>query len=390
MLVSESTPSGTGKAAKPLWDPSGVTVIQHARRSVQCLYGNHWPWIIALYFSLAIICGYVSWSKVVVDSKGNIYTNQTSVELQRSLISDNPEGVALWPGWRTRIFIPYILAAGERYLGIPYRVSHDGVRLAFIFLAALVFHWHLRTWFSLQETLTGTVLMLGTITITFNNWIPIVNDFPELVGMTVCVASLIRQRWTLIVVGLCLYTFNRETSIIFLLVAVVYLYAAKASFPRMLMVNGAIVLTWWTTFMTARHLAGVEGSWFLQPGLQGQGQGFLHEVIGLVQELWPRRLASILALLDRPHPYNVNWAFVLVLNIFWLLPVIAWKSIPVPLRSLYIGGLLGGLTIFVLVGVLNEAGRLMIPLYPLLYPAGLYVLFHYVLHEETRLPEPQA
>lgn len=350
-----------------------------ATTNLRHIYGPRWPWLFALYFSLATICGYVSWSKVVIGEKGAVYSNQTSVDVQVSLVSEKPEGLALWPGVRARVLVPYLLVGAKKYLGIPYRVTHDATRLVFIFLAALLFHWHLRRWFSLQEALTGTALLLGTITITFNNWFPIVTDFPELVGMTICVAALVRQRWILMLVGLCLYTLNKETSIIFLAAAVCFLYTDKRSLAKMAVIAAGILMTWGGTYMAARHLAGVgAGEWFLRPGLGGQGQGFLPELIGLVQDLWPRRLASILALLQNPHPYNVNWAFVLVLNVFWALPLIAWRGIPSPLKRLYVGGLLGGLTIFSLVGVLNEAGRLMIPLYPLIYPAGLYALFRYV------------
>lgn len=347
-------------------------------------YGPRWQWLLALYVSLAIICGYVSWSKVVVGPDGSVYTNQTSVDVQVALVSENPEGLALWPGWRSRVLVPYLLVGANKYLGIPYRVTHDGLRLTFIILAALLFHWHLRAWFSLQEALTGTVLMLATITISFNNWFPNVTDFPELVGMTVCVAALVRQKWLLMLVSLCLYTLNRETSIILLGVVVCYLYAGRNSLPRVLAVTGAVFLSWWGTYMAARHVAGVGSGWFLQPGLSGHGQGFVQEFIGLIRELWPRRLASILALFQNPHPYNVNLAFILLLNVFWLLPFVAWRSLPSALRRLYVGGLLGGLTIFCIAGVLNEAGRHMIPLYPLVYPAGLYVLFHYVTPSQDR------
>ncbi len=342
------------------------------------VYGPRWPWLFALYFSLAVICGYVSWSRVVIDEKGKVYTNQTGVDVLVSMVSDKPEGNALYPQMRSRVLIPYVLVGAKKYLGIPYRLTHDATRLMFIFLAALLFHWHLRTWFSLQEALTGTALLLGTITITFNTWTPISTDFPELIGMTVCVAALVRQRWVLMLVALSVYTLNRETSILLLGGAVCFLYTDRTSLPKVLAVSAGIFVTWWSTYMAARYLAGVGTGWFVVPGGTGHGQGFVREVIGLVQDLWPRRLASILSLLQNPHPYNVNWSFVLVLNVFWALPLIAWRSVPSPLKRLYVGGLLGGLTMLSLVGVLNEAGRYMIPLYALIYPAGLYVLFRYV------------
>ncbi len=342
------------------------------------VYGPRWPWLFALYFSLATICGYVSWSRVVIDEKGNVYTNQTSVDVLVSTVSEKPEGLAVWPQIRSRVLVPYLLVGAKKYLGVPYRVTHDGTRLMFIFLAAVLFHWHLRTWFSLHEALTGTALLLGTITITFNTWFPVATDFPELVGMTICVALLVRQRWGWMLVALSVSTLNRETSVILLAVALCYLYEGTRSIPKVLAVAGAIAVTWWATLMVARHLAGVGAGWVLQPGVSGEGEGLRREIIGFLQNIWPRRLVSIMSLLRNPHPYNVNWSFFLVLNIFWVLPLTAWRSIPFELRRLYVGGLLGGFPIVLLAGVLNEAGRHMIPLYPLVYPAGLFILFHYV------------
>lgn len=353
--------------------------------SLREVYGPRWPWLLALYFSLATICGYVSWSRVVIDEKGTVYTNQTSVDVLVSTVSEKPEGTAVWPQIRSRVLVPYLLVGAKKYLGVSYRVTHDGTRLIFIFLSAVLFHWHLRTWFSLHEALTGTALLLGTITITFNTWFPVATDFPELVGMTISAALLVRQRWVWMLVALSVYTLNRETSIILLGVAVCVLYRGRRSIPRVLAIAAGIFMTWWFTYMAARHLAGVGDRWFLAPEVGGWNHGFVRELIGLFQHIWTVNLVSIRALLRKPHPYNVNWSFFLVLNVFWALPLIAWRSIPIPLRRLYVGGLLGGFTIFSLAGILNEAGRLMIPIYPLIYPAGLYALFRYVTPPDSRV-----
>jgi hypothetical protein len=322
---------------------------------------------------------------VVIDEKGNVYTNQTSVDVLVSTVSEKPEGLAVWPQIRSRVLVPYVLVGAKKYLGVPYRVTHDGTRLMFIFLAAVLFHWHLRTWFSLHEALTGTALLLGTITITFNTWFPIATDFPELVGMTICAALLVRQRWGWMLVALSVYTLNRETSIILLGVALCFLYRGRRSIPKVLAITAGIVLTWWITYMTARYLAGVGAGSYVQPEVGGQGQGLVRELIGVFQLKWPARLVSIMSLLHNPHPYNVNWSVFLVFNVFWIIPLTAWRSIPFELRRLYVGGLLGGFPIFFLVGVLNEAGRHMIPLYPLVYPAGLFILFHYVVPPDASM-----
>lgn len=359
------------------------------------IYGPRWPWLVGLYVSLAIICGYVSWSKVVIDAKGVVYTNQDSVDLQVGARSTNPTGLAQWPQMRSRVLLPMIIVGAKDYFGVPYRVTHDGTRLLFIVLSVLVFHWHLRRWFSLLESLAGTVILLATITITFNNWFPIATDFPELLGMTACTVFLIRRRWTVMLVTLFFATLNRETSIGFVFVACCWLYDGKRSLPKLLVVTALIVGTWAAAYALARVAAGVgPGSFVQEAAVRGEaGAGLVSQLVGVARDVWPRRRASMVSLIRNPHPYNVNWSPFLVFNVFWLLPLSAWRTIPLRLRRLYIGGLIGGLPAFVLVGVLNETGRYMIPLYPWVLPAGLYVLFRHVVssaNSPTDVPEGLA
>ena len=351
---------------------------------LRSVYGPRWPWLLTLYFSLAIICGYISWSRVVVDENGVVWTNQGSVDRAVEMVLEEPNDLTRGKSVPSRVLVPYIIVGANKYLGVPYNVTHDATRLMFIFLAALLLHWHLRTWFSLHEALTGTALMLATITIIFNSWIPIPTDFPELIGMTICTALLVRQRWVWMLVALIVYTFNRESSIIFLVpAAFCFLLKGRESIPRTLAVTGAVAVVGLTTFMVARGLAGVGTAWIVPPEASGQNQ-LLQEVTAIHQVLWQRRLGSIMGLLRSPHPYNVNWSPFLLFNIFWVLPLIAWRSIPEELKRLYVGGLLGGFFVFILVGILNEAGRHMLPLFPLLYPAGLHVLFRHVTAPDDR------
>ena len=342
------------------------------------IYGPHWLWLLALYFSLAVICGYQSWSRVVIDQNGVVWNNQSSVDSLVSGLSDHPIGTARWAVIRSRVLIPLLIVDGNKYLGIPYRVTHDGTRLLFIFLAMVLFHWHLRAWFTPLESLAGTLIVIASITITFNSFYPIATDFPELVGMTTCAALLVRRRWLWMLVALSLTTLNRENSIVLFWVALCFLYEGRKTISKVAAVTGAIFATWLVSFLAARHIAGVSSDWIQPPEGTMRGTGVVNELIGVFLDTWPRRKESMLSLLYNPHPYNVNWSFFLVLNVFSILPLFFWRSIPVSLRRLYLGGLIGGVPIFLLVGVLNEAGRHMIPLYPLVLPAGLYVFSRYI------------
>jgi hypothetical protein len=186
-------------------------------------------------------------------------------------------------------------------------------------------------------------------------------------------------------VALSLTTFNRENSIILMWVALCFLYDGRKSIATVAAVVGAIFVTWLITFLTARHIAGVSSDWIQPPEGTLRGKGIVGELIGVFVDTWPRRAESMLSLLRNPHPYNVNWSVFLVLNVFWIAPLFYWRSIPRPLQRLYIGGLVGAFPIFALVGVLNEAGRHMIPLYPLVLPAGLYMFTRYVVAPATPL-----
>jgi hypothetical protein len=161
-------------------------------------------------------------------------------------------------------------------------------------------------------------------------------------------------------------------------VALCFLYEGRESIRTAVTAAGGIAATWLIAFLSARHIAGVSSDWIQPPEGTMRGRGVVNELIGVFLDTWPRRAESMLSLVHNPHPYNVNWSVFLVLNVFWIAPLFAWRSIPRSLQRLYIGGLLGGLPIFLLVGVLNEAGRHMIPLYPLLVPAGLYMFSHFV------------
>jgi hypothetical protein len=362
------------------------------RSWLRSVYGPQWLWLFGLYLSLAVICGYTSWSKVVRTDDGRVFTNQDSVQLMESILSNRQEGLAAWPQIRTRLLVPYLMA-GAKLAGVPYRVSHDALRLLFIVAAAVLFHWHLRRWFSLHEALTGTILVLLTITITFNNWLPVPTDIPELAGMTLCAGLLVRGRTAAMLAALAVATLNRETAIILVFVVVCWRYDRTSSVGRMVPIVAATVLTWAGAYLLARFLAHTGSGWVLPPGGTMQGQGPLRELLGVFLDTWPRRFASMMSLVRNPHPYNVNWSPLLVFNIFWILPLAWWRAVPRDLRRLYVGGLLGGLPIFALVGVLNEAGRHMIPLYPLVFPAGLWVLYRFVLGApvgtSTAAPPPQ-
>lgn len=335
-----------------------------------------------MYVALAIICGYVSWSRVVIDDTGTVWTNQDSVDSMVAMRADAPTGLAQWTHMRSRLLVPVLIVGAKDYLGIPYNVTHDATRLMFIITAVLLFHWHLRTWFAPIEAVAGTLFVLATVTITFNNWFPVPTDFPELIGMTACTALLVRQRWIMMLMALFVYTLNRETAVVFSCVALAWLYDGGKSLARLLAVVALILATWAVAYELARFASNVGPGSFLQlsdtPG--ESGQGLIAQVVEFFEGIWVRRLASVLALISNPHPYNVNWSPALVFNIFWVLPAIMWRTVPLPLRRLYAGGLLAGVPIFLLGGVLNETGRILIPLYPLLLPAGMYAFSRHVIN----------
>jgi hypothetical protein len=354
------------------------------------VFGARWPWLFALYLSLAVICGYQSWSRITVGPNGEVWSTQTTVDLMMSGMSDNPIGTARFAILRSRVLVPLLMVEGERQLGIPPRVTHDAFRLLCIFAALLLLHWHFRTWFGPLESLAGALLVIASITITFNGTYPTTTEFPELVGMTACIALLVRGKWRWMLAALAIATLNRETAVLLVPIIVCLLFQGWRKLPPVLLVAGAAAVTWGLAYMLARQLGGVSGDWLQPPEGTSRGQGLLPEIVGVFLDVWPRRRDGFLSLLQNPHPYNVNWSFFLVFNVFWVLPLVYWRSLPTTFRRLYAGALLGAVPLFVFVGVLNEAGRHMVPFYPAVMPAGLFVLSRFIVPPAAPLLAPAA
>lgn len=357
------------------------------------VYGSRWPWLFALYLAVAIVCGYQSWSRVVIEPDGRAWTNQDSVDILVSSLSDHPIETARWASVRSRVLVPLLIVGAHDYLGIPYRLTHDGTRLLFIFASLLLMHWYLRAWFTPLESLAGTLIVIATITTTFNSAIPQVTEFPELIGMTVCAGLLVRGRWSWMMLALAIATLNRETTIILAPVVLCVVYDWRTPWLRQFAVAASVVVvgaTWWLAHALARNIVGVHGEWFVPPEGTGHGQGLAAEFLGTFLDTWPRRVESMMSLVHNPHPYNANWSMFLLLNVFWILPLVYWRSIPSLFRRLYVGGLLGGLPIFAFVGVLNESGRHMIPLYPLVMPAGLLAFSRFIVPPAAPVLAPAA
>ncbi len=86
-------------------------------------------------------------------------------------------------------------------------------------------------------------------------------------------------------------------------------------------------------------------------------------------------------LLVKPHPYNAYLLPIYLFGALWLLPLWGWRRLPTVLRA----GLVlvpVFLAIVVVVGGLNEPRQLM-PLYPILVPSSLFVLFPGALAQAT-------
>src|SRR5262249_43463381 len=154
----------------------------------------------------------------------------------------------------------------------------------------------------------GTVLVVTTITITFNGFYPIVTDFPELAGMTACAGLLVRRRWSWLLLAVALTTLNRENAVIMIPVTFCVLYEDVQRIGRPLLPVAMVAVTWFLTFLLARQLAGVGGDWIQTPQGTGtmRGSGPFSELLAVFIDIWPRRLESFMSLVRNPHPYNVN------------------------------------------------------------------------------------
>ena len=243
-------------------------------------------------------------------------------------------------------------------MGVPWPYAFSLLRLLSILAAYLAFHGYLRAWFHDEAAVLGTLFVAASVPLTFvSAWWEIISDFPELLAFTLGLWA-IRSRQRL---GLALATFagtlNRETTALLVVIAGVYVVLSWRE-KRADLATGLAALGGWLGATLPLH-------WWLATGTPSDS-------IATRLHLFEHNLLGLSQLLVKPHPYNAYLLPVYLFGAFWVLPLLGWRGLPPVLRA----GLASAplfLLIVVVVGGLNEPRQLM-PLYPILVPASLFVL----------------
>jgi hypothetical protein len=121
------------------------------------------------------------------------------------------DGTADAPGLY-RVLAPFSFEWLAQSTGADRMVLWHATRLAWFFLAWLVWHVYLRTWFEPGEAMLGTAFVAATLPLTFTNSWPHPDHIPELALFTLGCLAIARQKDAWFAATLAVAAFNRETA----------------------------------------------------------------------------------------------------------------------------------------------------------------------------------
>jgi hypothetical protein len=257
---------------------------------------------------------------------------------------------------------PLILAvveAASAVTGLDWTVSFSFVRLLTIFVAYLVFHEYLRIWFREELALLGTLYVAAALPLAFvSNWWEIISDYPELLVFTLGMWCLHTRQYLVLTAVAFLGSLNRETTGLLLVIAGLVTLLTWRRSPPDWRASLAVFVGWGAaTILLMQWLTA--GSPVALPSERLFMMGI--------------NLSGVVELVASAHPYN---AYLLPLPFFglaWVLPLLAWRRLPVVLRAGVLATPLFVAIVFAL-GALYEPRQLM-PLFPILVPASLFAVF---------------
>lgn len=325
-----------------------------------------------LYLFLALVTASVSFFS-------RKYDVRASTDLQVQIwkeYTDNTADAAETPGYSvvkanlTRIFIPGLMAFLRITLGVSWEQAFSLLRILAVLLFYLIFHFYLREWFDEKEVYVGTLFAAATVPLTFNLWIEIPTEFPEMIFFTLGMWAMYKEKfWALLGITF-IATFNRETSA---MLPLIYFfnsfYGNPLKMPVQTIVNklvrvSLIGFAWLIPYILLRYLSGLRTEW-------NHGDSLSINIPGLM------------AFFQNYNLFN-NYLFYLYLfGIFWIVPFLYWKKLPLFWKSTLLSVpfvlsvyLFGG-------GGLHEPREIVV-LYPLLIPPGLAYFFDKKMGPENK------
>jgi hypothetical protein len=316
---------------------------------------TNWKWLLAFYLCLSLLTGAVSFNS-------QHYTSERGPQLQQQVWINFPNRGAtadhsdiVYRANSTRILIPALIAAVVRLTGISWEYAFSLLRLVFIGLVYVSFHWYLRGWFPSPLAMVGTLFVAATVPLSFNNWFEIPTDFPEVLTYTLGLWSIREQRYGLFYLVVTVGTLNRETTA-FLPLILLLCRLDRGCAWRVVPSVTVAGLAWLVPLAGAR--------WWMRIGWRGAyGDSWAHNMKGLSH------------LFTNWNPYNNFLFYFYLFGAFWLLPFLSWRRQPLFLRRALLS-LPAFLVIYLFFGGFMNEPREIVNLYPLLVPAGLFALFN--------------
>jgi hypothetical protein len=254
--------------------------------------------------------------------------------------------------YTTRVLAPALMASVVAVTGMAWPQAFSLIRLLSILCAYIIFYIYLRRYFSDFEALLGLLFLSATIPLTFNNWVEIPTDFPEIIIFSLGLMCVLEGwRWLLCLVIL-IGTFNRETTCFLPLILLFVEWPKRLSWGFLFRIAPA-GLCWFIPFVFLRRWMGMGDRLIYWDPLS-------HNLSGLTR------------FLENFNPYN-NYLFYLYLfGVLWAAPLLLWNSQPPKFRRALLTVPIITV-VYLSVGYMDEP-REIVPLYALLTPAGLYAL----------------
>lgn len=316
--------------------------------------------MLAFYLGLSLMTAATSFNGRVLPVAVAAQTHEVAWQLfqSRGLYPEWARDDSLHAGLSRRP-LALALTSAVQHAGLSWAYAFSLVRLASVLLAFLAFHSYLRIWFKDDLAMLGTLFVAASMALTFTGTDrETLTDFPELLVFTLGMACLVLRRPALFGLVVLVGTINRESTALLVIVAAFdsFLMWREGKIDLRFLVAGAIG---WLVPTAALH------AWL---SVRPPSEVYLSRFT-----LLERNLTGLKRLLSRPHPYN-NFLFpIYTFGLFWLLPFLGRRKLPVPIRAgLWVLPLFA--VIILTIGALNEP-RELAPLYPILVPASLMVLF---------------
>ena len=291
--------------------------------------------VLPLYLLVATSLGFV-------DYHMRAYPDRGYAEYSTGVVQNTEDA----PG-RYRVLAPFAFQALTRVSGLAPRESWVLFRWLCLMAALLAGHVYLRTWFRTPAAVTGNLLVMALLPLTFTNGWAHPDHLMELALFTLACACLARGWLAAFVAVLVLNALNRETSVLL----VVLFFASRPVTRDHLFWTAGVALTWLSTTAGLRWWRGFSA-----------------------YDVWQAaRNLDRLSLGDAAHdPYAraYAWFAVLILAAFTWLTVRAWARQPRFTRAALTVVTPALLATAFLASSIDET-RIFTPLLPLLVPGAL-------------------